>query len=1062
VPSPTSERAIEIVGGAVPEPGQLVDVRRRRWIVGDVRGAAIDGTPERRRFQHHLVNLTSIDEDALGEELDVVWEIEPGARVLEKAGLPEITGYDAADRLDAFLDAVSWGAATNADRSFLQAPFRSGVTIEDYQLDPLVRAIDMARANLLIADDVGLGKTIEAGLVIQELLVRHRARTVLVICPASLQMKWQDEMREKFGLEFRIVDTEYVKGLRRERGIHANPWTSFPRLIGSVDWMKSGEALRLLKDVLPPHITYPRKFDILVVDEAHNVAPAAATRYALESQRTRLIRAVAPHFEHRLFLSATPHNGYQESFTSLLELLDDQRFARSVMPNARQLQRIMVRRLKTDLVDAEGNPIYPKRKLEPLEIEYSEEERGIHGLLREYTESRARSVKGTRHEYGTEFVHKLLKKRLFSSPAAFATTLAKHRESLARGPRREGGKALEERILHKAILRAEEDWADDRRLEDALDVATSEAVASAAPLTGEQRDMLDRLQDWAESAKVRTDSKARAILQWLESYLKTDGRWTDHRVILFTEYRATHAWLHRILASHEYGGDRLEILHGGMQGQERERIKAAFQAHPEVAPVRILLATDAASEGIDLQNHCNYLIHVEIPWNPNVMEQRNGRIDRHGQKRDCVRIWHPVGKGFERISGAGEPAVGQLEGDLEYLMRAALKVNAIREDIGSVGPVIAQQIEEAMLGRRDRLDTQVAEAKADSARRFVAAERRLKERISKLHERVLEAQTDFHFSPDRISRAVRVGLDLAGLPPLKPVKFDGASAGKVFEAPWLPGSWGRATVGLEHPHTGVRRPITFDHEVAKDRDDVVLAHLNHRLVQMCLRLLREQVWALEAHGQKSLHRVSVRAFADTDLRNPVVVAWSRLVVTGGNHHRLHEELTLAGGELDHEAFRRIPQTGRLERLVDGADAVDPPAELFSALADRFHRHEESIRLSVEARSRDRLKYLGNTLERRKAGEIADLDGILNELEGAIRHELEAPPPAQFELWPSEQRDQLNRDVEALRARLARIPDEREREREAIEARYEGLVDHTFPVAVTFLVPESSIRGVRTG
>lgn len=1040
---------------AVPEPGQLVEVRRRQWVVGDVQGTSIDRETEAASWQH-LVNLTSIDEDALGEELDVVWEIEPGARVLEKAGLPRITGHDDADRLEAFLDAVSWGAATNADRSFLQAPFRSGVTIEDYQLDPLVRAIDMARVNLLIADDVGLGKTIEAGLVIQELLVRHRARTVLIVCPASLQVKWQMEMHEKFGLEFRIVDTDYIRRLRRERGIHANPWTSFPRLVTSMDWMKSGEGLRLMKDVLPPHATYPRKFDVLVVDEAHNVAPAAAAQYALESQRTRLIRAIAPHFEHRLFLSATPHNGYQESFTSLLELLDDQRFARSVMPDERQLQRVMVRRLKTDLVDADGKPIYPRRELMPLEVEYTPEEREMHRLLREYTESRARSVGGTRSEFGADFVHKLLKKRLFSSPAAFAATLSKHRESLERGPATKSGKAMEDRILRKAILRAEEDWADDGRLEVALDDATREAGATAPTLTTEQRDMLDRLGRWAESAKNKPDSKARAILNWLDAYLKTDGHWNDRRVILFTEYRATHAWLHQILASHGYGSDRIAILHGGMDGDERERIKAAFQAHPDVSSVRILLATDAASEGIDLQNHCNYLIHVEIPWNPNVMEQRNGRIDRHGQKHDRVYVWHPVGKGFAAETVAADPSVGELEGDHEYLMRAVLKVNAIREDLGSVGPVIAQQIEEAMLGRRDRLDTRVAEEKAERARRFVAAERKLKERVAKLHERLLEARNDFHLSPDRISRAVRVGMELADLPALKPASLPGAPEGSVFDVPWLPGSWGRATAGLEHPHTGARRPITFDHEVAKGRDDVVLAHLNHRLVQMCLRLLRAEIWALE--DLKKLHRVTVRAVSDPGLRVPAVAVWSRLVITGGNHHRLHEELTLAGGEIEHGTFRRIAQIGRLEKLLDDARPIDPPADLFEALADRFRRHEESIRLAVEARSRDRLKYLENTLERRKAGEIADLTGVLAELEGAIRRELEAPLPAQMELWPSEQRDQLRRDVDALRARLARIPAERERETAAIEARYAGLVDRTFPVAVVFLVPRSSIRG----
>ena len=142
---------------SAPEPGQLVEVRRRQWVVADVQASQADdaiGTLQ------NLVTLSSIDEDALGEQIDVVWEIEPGAHIIEKAGLPTISGQDEMSTLEAFLDAVRWGAATNADRGFLQAPFRSGVSIEDFQLDPLVRAIDMARANLLIADDVGLCKTI--------------------------------------------------------------------------------------------------------------------------------------------------------------------------------------------------------------------------------------------------------------------------------------------------------------------------------------------------------------------------------------------------------------------------------------------------------------------------------------------------------------------------------------------------------------------------------------------------------------------------------------------------------------------------------------------------------------------------------------------------------------------------------------------------------------------------------------------------------------------------------------------------------------------------------------
>lgn len=1042
--------------GVIPEPGQLVEVRRRQWVVADIGGGSLPLTGR----AEHIVTLSSLDEDAAGEEIQVVWQLEPGAKVIEKAGLPSITGWDSDDRLEAFLDAVRWGAVTNADRYFLQSPFRSGITIEDYQLDPLVRAVEMARVNLLIADDVGLGKTIEAGLVIQELLVRHRARTVFVVCPASLQVKWQTEMQEKFGLEFRIVDTEYVKRLRRERGIHVNPWTSYPRLVTSMDWMKSGEGFRLLRDVLPPYTTYPRKFDILVVDEAHNIAPAAAIKYALESQRTRLVRMLAPHFSHHLFLSATPHNGYQESFTSLLELLDDQRFARTVMPDEKQLHRVMVRRLKSDIVDANGKPVFPVRKLEGLEIDYSEEERQIHALLGEYTADRSKSVKGTRFEYGTDFVHMLLKKRLFSSPMAFALTLAKHRETLERGKPKGDRDTMDDRILRKAILKTEEEYSDDSLVEEAQHEAVEVVGELAPPLSREQRDLLDRLTAWSEKARNRVDSKARAILDWLESHLKTDGRWNGKRVILFTEYRATHSWLHQILTANGYGGDRLMYLHGSMLPDERESVKAAFQAHPDISPVRILLATDAASEGIDLQNHCNYLIHVEIPWNPNVMEQRNGRIDRHGQKEDAVFIWHPVGKGFSVRAVDKSVKPGDVAGDHEYLMRAVLKIDTIREDLGSVGPVIARQIEEAMLGRRSGLDTASAEAKAAKARMFVTAEKRLQERISRLHERLMETKNDFHLSPEHISRAVEVALDLAEKPSLKPTGSTQGENGNVFEVPVLPGSWGRATVGLEHPHTGVRRPITFDHDVAKGRDDVVLAHLNHRLVQMCLRLLREEIWKLD--DVKRLHRVAVRTVPDSELRVPAVAVWSRLVIIGGDHHRLHEELTLAGGELEHKRFARIAQVGKLEALVAQGSPIEPDQALFDVLKDRFERHEDALMAAVEARSRDRLKFLENTLDRRMKSEIADVRTVLDELEASIRKELKSDRQGGQLYLPGfspEEMAQVKKDVHALETRLARIPEERDKEKTAIEKHYADPVDRTFPVAVVFLVPQSQARRV---
>lgn len=1032
---------------ALPEPGQLVEVRRRQWVVADVVSSKLTSTSS----SQNAVSLSSIDEDGLGEELEVIWEIEPGAQVIERAGLPSISGQDDSDTLEAFLDAVRWGAATNADRGFLQAPFRSGVSIEDFQLDPLVRAIDMARVNLLIADDVGLGKTIEAGLVIQELLLRHRARTVLIICPASLQEKWRIEMLEKFGLEFRIVDTAYIKQLRRDRGIHANPWTSHPRLIASMDWVKSGEGLRAMRDVLPAHASYPRKFDMLVVDEAHNVAPAAGANYALESQRTQFIRLISPHFQHRLFLTATPHNGYTESFTSLLELLDDQRFARNILPDEKQLSQVMIRRLKSDLVDANGELLYAQRKLQALAVPYTNEEREIHRKLTDYCESRESNAEKGTGSFGTTFVNQLLKKRLFSSPSAFASTLEKHISSLSAGFQRKEKDSMSERILRKAILRVDEDYANDQEVENAQAEAVEEASQRCQPLTSEQQRTLNDLRQWAQRAKNQVDSKAQAIIDWLNANLKTNGQWSDRRVILFTEYRTTHQWMHEILASHGFGAERLAILHGGIDMKEREDIKAAFQASPKESAVRILLATDAASEGIDLQNHCNCLIHLEIPYNPNVMEQRNGRIDRHGQRQKEVLIWHPVDGGEQKNSAVG--------GHGDDIIRALRKLELMRADMGSVNPVIAPQMSGLIEGSIKDLDTRLAEAKIAKARRFVRAEREIKERVAKLHERLLETQHDYHLTPDHILMAVKSGLTLADKSPLEPIEFSGAPIGTVFRMPPLSGSWARCLEGLRHPHTQRIRPITFDHAVASGRDDVVLVHLNHRLVQMCLRLLRAEVWAQD--DVKKLHRVTVRTVPDDLIDGMAVVVISRLVITGGNHHRLHEELTVSGGYLRDQNFRREEGVARVQQWLDEASPITASNSMFDALQIRFNRSRSSILQTVDARSKDRLKFLSNTLQGRKQHEVENITAVLDELEKTIRNELKKDQqPEQLSLFSEDERTQLRRDTAALAARLDRIPTERIQEAQAIETRYANFVDRTFPVAVVFLIPESVVQGGR--
>jgi SNF2 family DNA or RNA helicase len=1029
-----------------PLEGQLVEVRGRRFVVAAAERSELDGTAQ------HLLTLSSVEDDATGEELRVVWEIEPGARTIEHLALPEPTSFDPPGRLDAFLDAVRWGVSSSADVRALLSPFRSGIQIEDYQLDPLVRALRMPRVSLLIADDVGLGKTIEAGLVAQELTLRHRARRILIVVPASLQIQWHDQMRDKFGLEFRIVDGEYLRKLRRARGLHVNPYASFPRLITSIDYLKRPRPLRLFRETLPKpgEDVYPRRWDLLILDEAHNAAPAGNDLYSTDSQRTRLIRELVPHVEHRLFLSATPHNGYQQSFSTLLELLDSQRFARGLPPKPEQLGAVMVRRLKDEVeLDWKGERRFAPRRIEPLPVAYSDEERRAHGDLRRYGELRLAATKDAAERLALEFVLKLLKKRLFSSPAAFLRTLRRHRDSLASASKEHGPVPADERILRRQIEAADEEFGDD----EAFDQATDDALDSSTRLfrdpTPEETALLDGLARWAERAAAGTsDTKARVLLEFLDDVCRPGKKWGDQRVIVFTEYRDTQAWLQEVLAAHGLAtGERLALLHGGLNSDERERIKAAFQAHPDDAPIRILLATDAASEGIDLQNHCNLMVHYEIPWNPNRLEQRNGRIDRHGQKREEVVIHHFVGSTFDASAPLdGDTRVGELEGDLEFLARAVLKVEAIRQDLGRVGPVIAAQVEEAMLGAgRRRLDTAAAERAAEPARRLLRLERDVKTEVARLREQYDETRRDLRLGPDNVEAVVRAALELAGQPPLRPGPLPGTHV-----LPPMAGAWARAAEGLKHPYLDEIRPITFDPSVVTD-DRVVLAHLNHRLVQMCLRLLRAEVWAT-GEGTR-LARVTARISTDPALRTPVVAAHARLVVTGAGGARLHEEVIAAAGELREGRFSRL-NVGQTSAALGFATDREAPDAVKRDLAQHYPRHREALRAALEARKGERVQALERRLEERRDREIADLTAVLSELRTSIQTELREPENEQLALFNPSQREQYQRDLDALRRRIEEIPGEIERETLAIAERFAGPVPRIFPVAITYLVPSS--------
>ena len=1032
--------------------GALVAVRGRKWVVGDVDQAG-GGT---------CVTLQSVEDGEYGRTLDVIWEVEPDRRVLPSGSLPDVTveGFDPPERLAAFLDAVRWSAVTSADVKTLQAPFRSGVAIEDYQLEPVSRAVGAPRVNLLLADDVGLGKTIEAGLVAQELLLRHRARRIMIVCPAGLTVKWHDEMAEKFGLDFTVVDSQRCAQVRRDFGSAANPFAVFSLTIVSLPWLRGAKAQRLLDEVLPPdsHGDAARAFDLLILDEAHHVAPAAPQQvYAVDSQQTKLVRRLAPHFTHRLFLSATPHNGYQASFTALLEILDDQRFARGVEPDREAVTQTVVRRLKRDIVNADGTPRFVARHTSTIAVEYPESERAVHRRLAELTEMRRKRTTRRTGRRAVDLVTLLLKKRLFSSPAAFAHTVGVYLATLERRSGRPVPPARDEDEQWLDEFLDDTELVDDETLlqteDDALDRAVP--LQSDTPLTGADREieLLRGMEEWALAHEARADAKARALITYLRGVGKPDRHWTNERVVVFTEYRDTQAWLAALLRQEGMDAPHVAQLHGGVAGDEREQLRLAFQADPAEHPVRILLATDAASEGIDLQRHCHRLVNYDIPFNPNRLEQRIGRIDRYGQ-RVAPDVRHFVGTGFGH-------SVDAFEADLEFLARVARKVVMMRADLGSVNAVLADAVQRRMVGERVTLDVEAADAGPGPD---VPVDTDVPRQVRRLREQLDTTVTELGITPTGVRRVVDTALELARQRPLRPHLSDRHVDDRLFDVPPLTGSWHRATAGLAEKLESAdraprQRPVTFDPAAAVNRDDVVLAHLNHPLVAMSTGLLRAAV----SHSVTGLHRVTSVLSDDPVLEDVLVGAFSRFVLVGADGVRLHEEVLHAGGWMPERGrFRRWENSGALRGVVSRAlaDGVPAPPHVHARLTERWPAVVDGVLAAIDWRTNTRERSLDRVLAERAQEEqdrIAErLDRFAHTLRQKLAEEdtdLEDALISRAEAGKS--RDELaqyRRDRRSWAERLDELPRDRERELAAVARRYADPQPHRFPVAVVFVVP----------
>jgi hypothetical protein len=268
-----------------------------------------------------------------------------------------------------------------------------------------------------------------------------------------------------------------------------------------------------------------------------------------------------------------------------------------------------------------------------------------------------------------------------------------------------------------------------------------------------------------------------------------------------------------------------------------------------------------------------------------------------------------------------------------------------------------------------------------------------------------------------------------------------------FEDP----SWRKCRQGLIHPHTRLERPITFDPEVVKDRDDVVLAHLNHPLVQRCLRLLRAEIWA--PADQQNIHRVTARLVPHAALRNPAILAHARLTVVSRDSQRLHEELVTAGGVLKEGKLERL-NVSQIDELLEAQSSADAPEAIAKRLAELWPQMAKPIQTTLEARGRDRTQSIQRQLGERADSEIKKIKAIFAELERTIRAELDDPHQMElFETYTEMERQQVRRNHDFLRDRLRQIPADEQREIETIRARFSDPEPRLFPIAVTFLIPE---------
>ena len=540
-------------------------------------------------------------------------------------------------------DGAAFQLACEAKRIDLAFLFDPMMAVHTSNVEPLPHQITAVYESMLprqplrfvLADDPGAGKTIMAGLYIRELVMRADARRIIVVAPGSLVEQWRDELFEKFGLEFSVYSP-----ILEQASPSGNPFDSHNQLIVRLDQLSRNEELQ--------EKLCAAGWDLAIFDEAHKLAAHYFGSKLEKTARFRFAEKLGSSVRHLLLTTATPHNGKEEDYQLFLSLLDSDRFYGKFRDGVHKVDAtdLMRRMVKEELLKFDGTPLFPERKAYTVNYTLSELEAALYEAVTHYVQTemgKADQLEGPR-KGSVGFALTALQRRLASSPEAIYQSLKRRKERLESRLRDEKLGVRGRHALAETLESVPEDD-DDLNAEEQENLEEHLVDdATAAASISELEDEINILQSLEKKAKALVASGQDRKWDELSKILQNNPEMRDasgrqRKMIIFSEHRDTLNYLHGRIAGVLGNSDAIITIHGGTHRDERRRLQALFRSDPDV---RVLVATDAAGEGVNLQN-ANLMVNYDLPWNPNRLEQRFGRIHRIGQTEVC-HLWNLVAK----------------------------------------------------------------------------------------------------------------------------------------------------------------------------------------------------------------------------------------------------------------------------------------------------------------------------------------------------------------------------------------------------------------------------------